>query len=221
MHDKLEGRGHQHERLGGSSPDRFAPSSIPQPEASKWTPRCLSHGAILWCPSPSRKEASLASSLRSSSTLAASTSLTRVCRLLSHHIQSLYFSPSQLAPLLRSLRGVLFPNNAPGTPTLFPPPSDDELRALRTRAANALWGLLPGGVGRLYFGGGSVPLRRPADGLDDQEDMMRELEGLLMVFSDEYCNKHLMYSVLELVLVRLMPELSRKGVEELWEDRLG
>jgi hypothetical protein len=47
------------------------------------------------------------------------------------------------------------------------------------------------------------------------------LEGLLMVFSDEYCNKHLMYSIVELILVRLMPELRDKGVEELWEDRLG
>ena len=51
--------------------------------------------------------------------------------------------------------------------------------------------------------------------------MVDEVEGLLMVFSDEYCNKHLLYSVLELVLVRLMPELSERGVEALWDERLG
>jgi hypothetical protein len=51
--------------------------------------------------------------------------------------------------------------------------------------------------------------------------MIDEVEGLLMILSDEYCNKHLMYGVLELVLVRLMPELAEKGVVELLEERLG
>lgn len=56
---------------------------------------------------------------------------------------------------------------------------------------------------------------------EDDERVVDELAGLLDVVGDEYCNKHLMYSVLELVLVRLMPELSEKGVVELWEERLG
>lgn len=51
--------------------------------------------------------------------------------------------------------------------------------------------------------------------------MLDELDSLLSVVEDEYCNKHLLYSVLELLLVRLMPELSEKGVVELWEERLG
>lgn len=90
---------------------------------------------------------------------------------------------------------------------MFPPSSSDELRALRRRAASALWGLLPRGVARVYFGG-------------DDDGAVDELEGLLMVFDDEYCNKHLMYGVLELLLVRLMPEISDKGVVELWDERL-
>jgi hypothetical protein len=40
------------------------------------------------------------------------------------------------------------------------------------------------------------------------------------VFSDAYCNKHLVYGVLELVLVRLLPELTEKGVLELWGERV-
>lgn len=44
--------------------------------------------------------------------------------------------------------------------------------------------------------------------------------GVIDIFSDEYCNKHLMYSVLELVLVKLMPELAEKGISELWDERL-
>jgi hypothetical protein len=130
--------------------------------------------------------------------------------------------------LLRALRGAIFPNNAPGKPTLVPPSSDSELQALRRRAASALLGLLPRRVVRWYFGGrflllqgGGGATAASANGLDDDQAAIDGLEGLLMVFSDEYCNKHLMYSIVELILVRLMPELRDKGVEELWEDRLG
>lgn len=140
-----------------------------------------------------------------------------LCRLLSHHIRAPLFNPTHLAPLLRSLRGVLFPLNAPGSPTLFPPSSDLELRALRRRAASALLRLLPSGLARLYFGGGLWA----GDPDEADEKALDEVESLLMVFSDEYCNKHLMYSVLELILARLMPELRHKGVEELLDDRLG
>ncbi|KAK2013139.1 hypothetical protein LZ32DRAFT_658184 [Colletotrichum eremochloae] len=59
------------------------------------------------------------------------------------------------------------------------------------------------------------------DGDSDQQQMLSEIEeGILDVFSDEYCNKHLVYGILELILVRLMPELAEKGVAELWEERL-
>ena len=58
-------------------------------------------------------------------------------------------------------------------------------------------------------------------GQGHDEDMVDEVESILMVLSDECCNKHLMYGVLELVLVRLMPELTTQGVEELWDERLG
>ncbi|KAJ0324177.1 hypothetical protein COL5a_007842 [Colletotrichum fioriniae] len=56
---------------------------------------------------------------------------------------------------------------------------------------------------------------------ENQQRMLAEIEeGILDIFSDEYCNKHLVYSILELILVRLMPELAEKGVVELWEERL-
>lgn len=189
---------------------------------------------------------------------------------------------------LRNLRGALFPKNAMGTPTLFPPESDQQLLSLRRRCASALWALAPRPVGRLFFGGSAaawlarllnraagddeLPLPRsgPAPNADtntgtgtnsnssgpaaDQDDpaasanqrahvngrgpgvdqqlpqhqqldpdarIISEIEaGILDVFSDPYCNKHLMYGALELVLVRLVPELAEKGVVELWEERL-
>ncbi|SPQ22433.1 db46d445-5140-46bf-a428-92aab25c8e11 [Thermothielavioides terrestris] len=56
---------------------------------------------------------------------------------------------------------------------------------------------------------------------EDDEEILREIERrILDVFSDAYCNKHLVYSMLELVLVRLLPELTEKGVLQLWEERI-
>ncbi len=43
---------------------------------------------------------------------------------------------------------------------------------------------------------------------------------MLNVFDDSYCNKHLLYGVVELIVVRLMPELAEEGIEALLESRL-
>ncbi|KAG5964527.1 hypothetical protein E4U57_005207 [Claviceps arundinis] len=141
-------------------------------------------------------------------------------RLLSHQIQ-LCLSASQLPSILRTLRGSLFPHNAPGTSSMFPPSSDAELRALRRRAATALWTMIPPSVGRMYFGGGLWAAMGMAADVGHDEAMVDELEGLLEVVGDRYCNKHLMYSIVELILVRLMPELQERGVEDLLQERLG
>jgi len=56
---------------------------------------------------------------------------------------------------------------------------------------------------------------------DEDEEILQEIEReILDVFSDAYCNKHLVYNILELVLVRLLPEIQEKGVRELWEERV-
>ncbi|KAB5558647.1 PXA domain-containing protein [Coniochaeta sp. 2T2.1] len=116
-----------------------------------------------------------------------------------------------LPPLLRTIRGALFPNNAPGVSTLKPPSSDAELVALRRRCASSLWALIPRPLGNIYFGRTSWPWSSVPVAIET---------GVLDVFGDAYCNKHLMYAIVELVLVRLMPELAEKGVIELLEDRL-
>ncbi|KAI0016699.1 hypothetical protein F4780DRAFT_797570 [Xylariomycetidae sp. FL0641] len=70
------------------------------------------------------------------------------------------------------------------------------------------------------------PSHRPADRChaaeeEDEERILSEIEaGILDVFSDPYCNKHLIYGILELVLVRLIPELAERGIGELWDERL-
>jgi len=58
-------------------------------------------------------------------------------------------------------------------------------------------------------------------GTDDQEQWIEELEGELDVWGDEYMNKHLAYAVLELIIVRALPELAEKRVEELMKERIG
>ncbi|MCJ1307144.1 hypothetical protein MMC25_000790 [Agyrium rufum] len=54
-----------------------------------------------------------------------------------------------------------------------------------------------------------------------QEAMVRKIESVLDMFGDSYCNKHLVYGIVELVIVRLVPELAEAGVKELMERRLG
>ncbi|KAI1828225.1 PXA domain-containing protein [Xylaria intraflava] len=56
---------------------------------------------------------------------------------------------------------------------------------------------------------------------DDEARRLSEIEtGIVDLFSDAYYNKHLVYGILELVLVRLVPELAERGVGELWEERM-
>ncbi|CBF74755.1 PXA domain-containing protein [Aspergillus nidulans FGSC A4] len=43
--------------------------------------------------------------------------------------------------------------------------------------------------------------------------------NILDLFADEYCNKHLVYSIIETVLAKLMPELSDRSIAELMDDR--
>ncbi|CAG8092032.1 unnamed protein product [Penicillium salamii] len=42
---------------------------------------------------------------------------------------------------------------------------------------------------------------------------------LLDVFADEYCNKHLVYSIIEVVLAKILPEMTEHSVRDLMEDR--
>lgn len=56
-------------------------------------------------------------------------------------------------------------------------------------------------------------------GQDEGSVVTQIEEDILDVFGDKYMNKHLVYGILELILVRLIPELRELGVSELMEDR--
>ena len=47
------------------------------------------------------------------------------------------------------------------------------------------------------------------------------MEGELNVWGDEYLNRHLGYQMLELIVVRVVPELGVKRVSELLRERIG
>jgi hypothetical protein len=51
--------------------------------------------------------------------------------------------------------------------------------------------------------------------------MLSQVEEVLDVFGDPYANKHLVFSLIELVVVRLVPEMGVVGVRELMERRVG
>ena len=54
-----------------------------------------------------------------------------------------------------------------------------------------------------------------------REAQLADIEGTLNIFGNQYMNKHLLYSLVELVIVRLVPEMREKSVQELLEERIG
>ena len=74
--------------------------------------------------------------------------------------------------------------------------------------------MVPLPIQKVYFGSGD----RGEE--DDRYRQISEVEEILDVFSDRYLNAHLLYAVVDLLLVRLMPEMAAKGVRELRAERL-
>jgi len=129
----------------------------------------------------------------------------RSYRILSHAIQTHVLDPTLIPSLLRTARAALFPNNTPAPPRIIPSASEQLL--IRQRCAETILSLIPAKIQDIYFGSGI-------------ERRVREVEELLNVFDDTYCNKHLLYGVVELIIVRLLPEMAEKGVEALLAERL-
>lgn len=109
--------------------------------------------------------------------------------------------------LLRTLRATLFPQN--GLAPARQPPSDEEAKAIKRRCAATLLGLLPPTVASVFFAN------------KNQIDQLRQVEVLLDCLDDTYLNKHLIFAIVELVVLRLVPELGGGGVQALLEERLG
>lgn len=59
----------------------------------------------------------------------------------------------------------------------------------------------------------------PSSQAQDEELLTAIETDLLDVFSDTYCNKHLIYSIIEVVVVRLLPEMQQRNITELMAAR--
>ncbi|EED20101.1 conserved hypothetical protein [Talaromyces stipitatus ATCC 10500] len=69
--------------------------------------------------------------------------------------------------------------------------------------------------------GSSAATNHTDENKDDKtEELLEAIErDLLDPFSDAYCNKHLIYAIVELFLIKLMPELSEHSISGLMEER--
>ena len=109
---------------------------------------------------------------------------------------------------LRTFRHVLFPNSSLPPPDP-PAPSASEVSNIKRTCALSLLSRLPTAVCKRFFGS------------EEREDWVGEVEGELDVWGDEYLNKHLGYALLELIVIRILPEIGEQRVEELLRERLG
>ena len=109
--------------------------------------------------------------------------------------------------MLRTLRATLFPNNALGPPRQIP--SDEEAKEIRRRCAASLLNLLPPTVAIAFFAS------------HKRDVQLQAVEEVLTCLDDTYVNKHLIFQIVELIVLRLIPELGERGVEELLEERTG
>ncbi|OQO03101.1 hypothetical protein B0A48_11356 [Cryoendolithus antarcticus] len=119
--------------------------------------------------------------------------------LLSHTIHTRLLDPALLPPALQNIRLALFPNNA-----LAParaPPTPGEVLAIKAECARVIVEAIPDFVRSRFFATDNVSL------------MHKDVEESLEMIGDEYVNKHLIISIIELIAVRLFPEISEASME--------
>ncbi|KAI9785162.1 MAG: hypothetical protein M1839_000800 [Geoglossum umbratile] len=126
------------------------------------------------------------------------------CAFNTHVLQK----PALLTRALRLARTSLFPNNA-SPPPPRPMPDPLEIAAIKQRCTRSILALFPAPITKCYL----------------RSDSEKEAEGavaeILEVFGDAYCNKHLVYGIVDLVVVRLMPELADEKPSLLLKRRIG
>lgn len=119
-----------------------------------------------------------------------------ISRLLSHTFAARVLNPALLPPALHAIRRAIFPDDALGPARVLP--SKDEVVAIKRECARVIVEVVPPHVRAIFFATGDVTLMR-----DD-------VEGSLDLFADSYLNKHLIVNIVELVFLRLFPEISEE-----------
>ncbi|KAK9243702.1 PXA domain-containing protein [Lipomyces tetrasporus] len=125
-------------------------------------------------------------------------------RLLSHFFHK-YIMTSQFACSVLALsRHTLFPDNGPMAEPR-PYPSEAEKRAILKRVHGNILRVVPVRVRKQVLG----------------DDALQGVEELLSPFENKFANKHLLYFLFDMVIVKVLPELAQKTPEELKVWRLG
>lgn len=115
--------------------------------------------------------------------------------------------PGRLPSILVLVRTNMFPNNSLGPGRV--PPTPQEAVEIRKRCAAAIASIIPALAQNVVFKTADAEVQRA------------EIEDMLMVFGDAYLNKHLIVSIVDLVVLRLFPEMREENVESfLKEDSL-
>lgn len=92
----------------------------------------------------------------------------------------------------------MFPNNSLGPGRV--PPTTEEALEIRQRCAAAIVAAVPGLVRDRLFA------------TRESKDVQAQVQGMLDVFGDAYLNKHLIVSIVDLVFLRLFPELKEQSI---------
>ncbi|KAG9997013.1 hypothetical protein KCU78_g17156, partial [Aureobasidium melanogenum] len=92
----------------------------------------------------------------------------------------------------------MFPNNSLGPGRV--PPTPEEALELRAKCAASIIAALPPIVVKQLFANSK------------NEDVHKQVQDMLDVFGDAYLNKHLIVAIVDLVVVRLFPELESSGI---------
>ncbi|KAK7208406.1 PXA domain-containing protein [Myxozyma melibiosi] len=125
-------------------------------------------------------------------------------RLLAHFFKK-YILTSQFAcSTLAVSRQTLFPNNdSMAAPR--PYPSDEEKTQILNRVHRNILRVVPARMRKQILG----------------EDAREGVEELLSPFENKFANKHLLYFLFDIVIIKLLPEMAEMTPEELKEWRLG
>ncbi|EME49303.1 hypothetical protein DOTSEDRAFT_49594 [Dothistroma septosporum NZE10] len=118
----------------------------------------------------------------------------RLDRLMSSKIHQELLSANRLRSVLHAARNALFPGNSLAAPRI--PPSDGEVIQIKRECVMAILDAIPGPIQAQFFA--SI----------DKGEMVEEIGAELDLLGDAHINKHLIVSMIELVVVRLFPELA-------------
>ncbi|KAI9779490.1 MAG: hypothetical protein M1816_003493 [Peltula sp. TS41687] len=140
-------------------------------------------------------------------------------RILSHHLSHPLTTPASYLPsVLQTLRATIFPHNSlrrpssssfsPSAPSPSPPPSAAAAETSRSHCAASILHLIPATVRRIYLA-------------ENEAEQRKLVERGLDVFGDAYLNKHIVFAVMECLVVKIMPELAVESVQGLVRGRIG